>query len=42
MRRTRSLLCLVMLMRQLLVLAVSAAPPSSQPALAMAVYLHPT
>jgi hypothetical protein len=42
MRRTRSLLCLVMLMSQLLVLAVSAAPPSSQPSLAIVVYLHPT
>jgi hypothetical protein len=42
MKPTQSLLCLVMLMRQLLGLAVSVAPPSSQPALAMAVYLHPT
>jgi hypothetical protein len=42
MKRTRSLLCLVMLMSQLLVLVVSAAPPSSQPSLAMTVYLNPT
>jgi hypothetical protein len=42
MKRTRSLLCLVMLMNQLLVLAVSAVPPSSQPSLAMTVSLHPT
>jgi hypothetical protein len=38
MKRTRSLLCLVMLMSLLLGLAVSAAPLS----LAMVVYLHPT
>jgi hypothetical protein len=42
MRHRRSQLCLLMLMSQLLVLAVSAAPPSSQPALAMTVYLNPT
>lgn len=42
MKRTRSLLCLVMLMSQLLVLVVAAAPPSSQPSLAMTVYLNPT
>jgi hypothetical protein len=42
MKRTRSLLYLVMLMSQLLVLVVAAAPPSSQPSLAMTVYLDPT
>jgi hypothetical protein len=42
MKRTRSLLCFVLLMTQLLVLVVSAAPPSSQPSLVMTVYLHPT